>query len=379
MSRRVKIHGFVKLDYGQGGQSQQDPRCLPQSNGVVYELNYFDVQLLKDDLCGVGSYGRVCKAMVDQLTCAAKIIHPTFFAEVDPSSTKTMLQFQKECEFLSVIRHPCIIQYLGITQDIETGLPVLLMELMEENLTQFLGRICSLSEEVPYHTVVNICHDVLMALAFLHSNGIVHRDLSSNNILMVAETKAKVTDFGMAKLIDGNRSRQREMLTQCPGTLVYMPPEALRTPPTYNAKLDVFSLGVVSLQIITCYFPSPGDAKRTVEDLRHGTIEVPIPEKERRKSDIASVQTDHPLLGTVLDCLADYEGNRPSSTDLCHRMLYYKSCAEYRDSIAQADKKRKQRRGLEEEIARKDREIASLKLKLSERTGMSGSVGRSAV
>lgn len=367
MSRRVPIHGYAKFDFnGQGEQYyQQGPRSLQQSCSTVTELNYFDVQLLKEDLCGTGSYGSVCKAMVDQLTCAAKIIHPTFFAEIDPSSTKTMFQFQRECEFMSAIRHPCIVQYLGTTQDIETGLPVLLMELMDESLTQFLGHAVSMSEEVPYYTLVNLCHDVLMALAFLHSNGIVHRDLSSNNILMVAGAKAKVTDFGMAKLIDGNRSRLVP-LTQCPGTLVYMPPEALRTPSTYSAKLDVFSLGVVIIQMITCCFPNPGDAKRTVEDSRHGTIEVPILERERRKGDIGSIPEGHTLLGTILDCLADYEGNRPSSKDLCHRMIYYKSCPEYLDSMAEADKKREHRRGLEEVVATKDREIAVLKTELNE-------------
>ena len=363
MSRRIPIHGYVKFDLnGQVGQHHLGP-----SNGKVDELSYFDVQLFKDDLCGVGSYGRVCKAMVDQLTCAAKIIHPIFFSESDASSTKTMFQFQRECEFLSVIRHPCIVQYLGTTQDIETGLPVLLMELMDESLTQFLGRIQSMSEEVPYHIVINLTHDVLMALAFLHSNGIVHRDLSSNNILMMAEAKAKVTDFGMAKLIDVNSPHQA-LLTQCPGTLVYMPPEALRTPPCYSAKLDVFSLAVVIIQMITCCFPSPGDAKRTVEDSRHGTIEVPIPERERRSGDISKVEAGHPLLGTVLDCLADQDVIRPSSKDLCHRMTYYKSCTEYLDSVAQARVKRKQRKGLEEEVRRKDCEIASLELELSRRT-----------
>lgn len=379
MSKRVQICGYVKFDlHGQVGQHQHGSTSPQLSNGAVDELRYFDVQLLKKDLCGIGSYGRVCKAMVDQLTCAAKIIHPTFFSDIDPSSTKTMLQFQRECEFLSVIRHPCIIQYLGTTEDIETGLPVLLMELMDENLTQFLERTLSMNEEVPYHTVVNLCHDVLMALAFLHSNGILHRDLSSNNILMVAEAKAKVTDFGMAKLIDFNHSHVP--LTQCPGTLVYMPPEALRTPPTYNAKLDIFSLGVVIIQMITCYFPSPGDAKHIVEDARHGTIEVPIPERERRDGDIARVREGHPLLGTVLDCLADHERNRPSAKDLCHRMIYYKSCAEYLDSLAQADMKRKQRRGLEDALARKDREIANLKTKLSERmVALSGPCGKSCV
>lgn len=333
-----------------------------QMKARMDELKFFDVQLLKDDLCGTGSYGRVCKAMVDQLVCAAKIIHPTFFSDIDPFSTKTIHLFEKECDFLSAIRHPCIVQYLGTTQDKETGLPVLLMELMDESLTKFLERTQKLGEVVPYHNQVNLCHDVCMALAFLHSNGIVHRDLSGNNILLIAGSKAKVTDFGMSRLIDGNP--RMTPLTQCPGCLVYMSPEALRTPPTYTEKLDIFSMGVCIIQTITCKFPHPSDAKRTVDDPNHGTIEVPIPERERRRDDIASIEPDNPLLGTALDCLADSEGNRPTSIDLCHRMLYYKTCEKYAESIEDAEMKVTFVKSLEENIGEKDRQIADLGLEV---------------
>ena len=305
------------------------PLCLKNDlamNARRNEFKFKDVQLLKEEQCGTGSYGKVCKAMVDQLVCAAKIIHPTFFSsEIETSSSiKTIDQFEKECDFLSAIRHPCVVQYLGTTTDMETGLPVLLMELMDESLTRFLEHTKKQGDLVPYYTQVNICHDICMALAFLHSNGIVHRDLSSNNILLIAGSRAKVTDFGMSRLIESNP--RMTPLTQCPGCLVYMAPESLRTPPTYSEKLDVFSMGVCTIQILTCKFPRPGDAKRTVEDAHHGTIEVPIPERERRNNDISEINKDNLLLGTALDCLADHEGNRPTSEDLCHRMIYYKSC-----------------------------------------------------
>ncbi len=72
------------------------------------------------------------------------------------------------------------------------------MELMDMSLTSFLESPPAIP---PFHTQVNICHDIAMALSFLHSHGIIHRDLSSNNILMIGDRRAKVTDFGMAKLI----------------------------------------------------------------------------------------------------------------------------------------------------------------------------------
>ena len=325
----------------------------------VDEFKFQDVQLLKDDLCGTGSYGRVCKAMVDQLVCAAKLIHPTFFSDISPSSTKTFQQFQQECDFLSAIRHPCIVQYLGTTQDAESGLLVLLMELVDESLTRYLERKLSQNVLVPYFKQVNFSHDISMALAFLHSNGIVHRDLSSNNILLVAESRVKVTDFGMSRLVEKNP--RMTPLTQCPGCLVYMPPEALRTPPTYTEKLDVFSMGVCIIQILTCKFPKPGNAKRIVEDPHHGTIEVPIPERERRRDDISGIEANNMLLSTALDCLADSESNRPTSNELCYRMVHYKSLGKYSESMEDSRRREKYLNDLEDTLAEKDLELGELR------------------
>ena len=71
------------------------------------------------------------------------------------------------------------------------------MKLMDDiySLTHFLE--CS-TQPIPYHIQVNICHDVALALSFLHSHYIIHRDLSSNNVLLHGNVLAKVTDFGMA-------------------------------------------------------------------------------------------------------------------------------------------------------------------------------------
>ena len=97
------------------------------------------------------------------------------------------------------------------------------MELMDKSLTKFLER---LTNPLPYHRQHNICHDVALALAYLHSNAIIHRDLSSNNVLLTGEgVRAKVADLGMSRLTDLNS--HLTPLTQVPGSSAYMPPEAL--------------------------------------------------------------------------------------------------------------------------------------------------------
>ena len=61
-------------------------------------------------------------------------------------------------------------------------------------------------QSLAYYVQVDICHDIALAIAYLHSNDIIHRDLSSNNVLMIAGRRAKVTDFGMSKLAGAARS-----------------------------------------------------------------------------------------------------------------------------------------------------------------------------
>ena len=114
-------------------------------------------------------------------------------------------------------RHPVPI---GSCADPETRMPVLFMELMDESLTSFLERPAD-PPPLPLHVQVDIGHDVAQALSHLHRHEVLHRDLSSNNVLLIGSRRAKVTDFGMAD------------------------------PPTYTSKLDIFSCGVLFVQLIT--------------------------------------------------------------------------------------------------------------------------------
>ena len=296
-------------------------------------FRYQSVEIFKKKSLGVGSYGTVYKAKCDELPCAAKILHPTLFETNDPSSLKIIQRFDQECNFLSGIRHPHIVQYLGMTRDPETGLPVLLMELMDESLTRFLERS---KDPLPFHLQVNLCHDIALALAYLHSNGIIHRDLSSNNVLLIAGSRAKVTDFGMSKLADANRHATPSTL--CPGTEVYMSPEALRDPPVYTMKLDCFSFGVLTIQIITRQFPAPQPALKLVEDPRYplGRIQVLVPETERRKSHLILIEVTHPLHSLAINCLNYNERDRPSAQELCSYLDALKQASSYSESLQQS-------------------------------------------
>ena len=323
-------------------------------------FGYRKVQLIKTEPLGNGSYGAVYKAICDNLPCAGKILHPTLFQSNDPGAMTIMKRFQQECSFLSAIRHPNIVQYLGSYQDPETQLPVLLMELMDDSLTKFLEQS---QEPLSFHTQVNICHDIALALAYLHSNDILHRDLSSNNVLLIgAGNRAKVTDFGMAKLFDVNRTILTPQ-TMCPGTLAYMPPEVLDDPPVHTKKLDSFSFGVLDIQLITQQFPNPGPRSKKVKDSRSptGRIDVPVLEIERRKSHISLINPTHPLLPIATNCLSFNEADRPSAQELCYCLAALKKAPWYDDSVQQARERSRQLSTTElVEVENRERQIKQL-------------------
>ena len=301
--------------------------------------NFKTVRVLKDQTLGIGSYGKVCKARCDDLLCAAKLIHETLFdptAQYDIAPQREhrlpIRRFEQECEFLSTLRHPNIIQYLGVHQDADTGTPVLLMELMDESLTHFLE---TASEPTPYHIQINLCHDISLALSFLHSNNITHRDLSSNNVLLISNVRAKVTDFGMARL-NLPTVNTHLTFTMCPGTDVYMPPEAVDDNAVYTEKIDSFSFGVIAIQILTHKFPQPGSRKETVQ-INHprfpgGTVQANVPEVDRRQNHISEIDPKHPLLSISFNCLKDNAAERPSAQELCHRLAALKRSSSYSES-----------------------------------------------
>ena len=340
------------------GQQQQDRMT-----------GFKSIILLKDQNLGVGSYGAVCKAKCDDLLCAAKIIHPTLF---DPTELHQIAphrehrlpirRFQLECEFLSTVRHPNIVQYLGTHQDPDTGLPVLLMELMDNSLTHFLE---SSSQPIPYHIQVNLCYDIALALSFLHSNGIIHRDLSSNNVLLIGNVRAKVTDFGMARLSDQTPRTTQLTFTMCPGTDVYMPPEAVIDKPAYTEKIDCFSFGVISVQIVTRQFPKPGDRQVTLDDPRYpqGAVKLCVPEIERRQNHVSTIDPNHPLKRVALDCLKDRDVERPSAQQLCERVAALKEDPQYSESVRVVEARSTAELDRSDE---RDRELRSLKLQYSQ-------------
>ena len=284
------------------------------SNRKVETPRYKSIEIFRDQILGRGGFGQVCKAKCDDLPCAAKMLY------LDLCRPHLIGIIEQEYEFLSSLSHPNIVQYLpiGMYHDPSTGQLGVLMELMDENLTQYLKRS---SQPVPYHLQVNISHDVALALSFLHANNIVHRNITGNNILLTANAQViKVCDFVSSAIIDTFKANDDDLITFS-STPVYMSPEAVTGyPKYYTEKIDCFSFGVVVIQILTREYPKPadGDGLSNIDD--HRVIHAIAPEIERRQNHISKIDPSHPLLSIALDCLKDRDVVRPSAHQLCERI-----------------------------------------------------------
>ena len=310
---------------------------MAQKLHIDGRFGFHNIELTKseENSLGNGSYGAVYKAKCNQLVCAAKFLHCILVRTGDPSAHRITERFQQEIDFLNNLRHPNIVQYLGSCTDPKSGETILFMELMDESLTNFLER--PPNHLPPLHVQVDIGHDVAQALSYLHDHDLLHRDLSSNNVLLIGNRRAKVTDFGMAKILGSDTHNAQ---THCPGANVYMSPEALAEPPSYKDKLDIFSCGVLFVQLITRKFPNPGPTTRTVEVQNNplfpsGRARVEIPELERRKEHLDLISPTDPLLKVALLCLKDKEDQRPTAKELCSSMVELKESHAYQESLEQ--------------------------------------------
>ena len=251
---------------------------------------------------GRGSFATVYKAEWLGLPCVVKVFHPIIFPK---HQTETWKQLGREIELLQRIRHPNIVQLLGFVSDPTTNTPSIVMELLDKNLTNLLEEHGVLSFDLQ----VSILLDIAVGLSFLHGQKepIIHRDLSSNNILLTIHLGAKISDLGLAKHIKSPEMQIGSFAGF--GTQDYMPPEVLgQRPPQISPKTDIFSFGVVTLQVAT---GKPPEVK--------GMINVEE-EVVRRKHHIDQLEINSPFQQMILQCLNKTSSHRPSAFEL-HKQL----------------------------------------------------------
>jgi predicted Ser/Thr protein kinase/tetratricopeptide (TPR) repeat protein len=180
-------------------------------------------------------------------------------AHADDDETKEFQQrFIREAQAAGILNHPAIVTVHDIGQDDSTGVSFIAMEYVEGNN---LKEVMAQGRALSFEQIADIVAQVAEALDFAHSKGIVHRDVKPANIILIEGQRAKITDFGIAKIASGvsNLTTTGQFL----GTPNYMAPEQIKGAPV-DGRTDIFSLGICLYECLTRRKPFGGDSLTSI-------------------------------------------------------------------------------------------------------------------
>ena len=257
---------------------------------------------------------------MDGLVCAGKKIYDALIDTRNQGAQRMVAKYYDECSLLSSLRHPNVVQFLGICFLPDSRLPVLVMERLQCSLDDLLED----TTDISFFTKVSVLQDVARGLVHLHNRRppVIHRDLSSKNVLLDAAMTAKIADLGNSRIADIPPGQLAQTMTKGPGTLVYMPPEALDSTARYGPPLDMFSFGQLALFTANQVFPKDL-LPPTYQDPLSNTVKART-ELERRERYISMLQAKfdklHPLVVLIKSCLEYKPEKRPTARQALERL-----------------------------------------------------------
>ncbi len=199
---------------------------------------------------GFGAMGAVYKAFdpLIKRTLAIKTIRLDIPRQ-SPQYKSFIDRFYHEARISGTLSHPNIVTLFDIGE--ENGLPYLAMEFVEgETIASLLERGVRFKPE----KVIGLVSQVASAIDYAHSKGVIHRDIKPSNLILSEGERVKVTDFGIAKLIDAEMTQSGTLL----GTPSYMSPEQAMGE-KLDGRSDIFSLGVCAFEMLAGEQPFPGN------------------------------------------------------------------------------------------------------------------------
>ena len=333
-----------------GGQPHSGLFRRSMSFATAPELQEYVLQdITPGEHVGDGAYGHVTKLDYNGTPVAGKRLHMILLNAQEGNLRE---RFVHECRLLKDLRHPHIVQFLGICFLPDSQMPVLVMEFLPYNLHDMLVQ----HPRIHMSVKLSLLKDVLRGLCYLHiqTPPVIHRDLSARNVLLNSALVAKIADFGVARIIDPQHLSRT--LTAVPGAGVYMPPEAAQSTEdaalTYSSKLDIFSFGVLLLFVVTQVFPKDPLPATYMEDNEL----KPRNELQRRQQYMTTAEEvtlqlcifshhhfqflsqpqhsssqvlppsqvlgdeEHPLLTVVRECLSNVVDRRPTAAAILERV-----------------------------------------------------------
>ncbi|HXE75795.1 MAG TPA: serine/threonine-protein kinase [Candidatus Xenobia bacterium] len=216
---------------------------------------------------GRGAMGAVYKARDPNLgrAVAVKVILTANLTAQALAEYKK--RFYREAEAAGRMTHPGVVTIHDMGEDSTTGQPFLVMEYVEGVSLDSMIEGSPGGNGLPLAQVLEIGAQVALALDYAHQRGVVHRDIKPANILVTKDGRAKIADFGIAKL-EGAQLTQTGQLV---GTPAYMSPEQF-SGGGVDARSDIFSLGAVLYEALTGKMPFPGE---TVTEIIFKVVQAP--------------------------------------------------------------------------------------------------------
>jgi serine/threonine protein kinase len=183
-------------------------------------------------------------------TVALKILYPHLMK--DELNVK---RFQREALVVSRLKHKFIVPFIeyGVHNN-QTYIATQYM--LGNSLATLLNTPCSLKVKA----IVRVLSEIASALDYAHGQGVIHRDLKLQNILLDEERHAYLSDFGIARLVDGTRLTATGQIA---GTPMYMSPEHIRGQ-TVDFRSDIYSFAVMSYLMLTGFYPFTGEDSLTI-------------------------------------------------------------------------------------------------------------------
>ena len=275
---------------------------------ALQNLTLTDVTPLDQEL-GRGAYGKVFTVKYREKIYAAKEIHSLLLEVANPEEKRKIKNtFLRECYHCSLLRHRNVVRFIGVyCPKMDSVFPVMMMELMEDSLTHYVKK-----PNISMKMKASILYDVAFGLNYLHTYDppIIHRDLSPNNILLSRDSVAKISDLGVAKVVQADSRATQTMLTKAPGTVDFMPPESLGEMPNYDTSLDIFSYAGIVLHVVNQEWPSPTNQISTHP--KTGKV-TGLSEVERRQAHLDKMRGGAEVLKPLVkSCLHNLPSKRPT-------------------------------------------------------------------
>ena len=252
---------------------------LPNQNTLPKRQTTF--RWFKGQLIGKGTYGRVylgMNATTGEFLAVKEVEVNPKAAQGDKNRMKELVAaLDQEIDTMQHLDHVNIVQYLGCERK-ETSISIFLEYISGGSIGSCLRKHGKFEESV----VSSLTQQTLSGLAYLHREGILHRDLKADNILLDLDGTCKISDFGISKKTDNIYGNDKTNSMQ--GSVFWMAPEVIRSQGEgYSAKVDIWSLGCVVLEMFAGRRPwSKEEAVGAIYKIANGEM-PPIPDEVREK------------------------------------------------------------------------------------------------